>query len=121
MAAEAARHAAAQEAERIIEKQRIAFERMREEAETDEDPSTEQRQEKLDQSHGRQESLREGLECEMREWLSRQDALSADGSQDDPEAKWQHIKAKSDAAKKAVANANANLLYEVATQLSRKD
>ncbi|MGC1951908.1 MAG: cyclic nucleotide-binding domain-containing protein [Gammaproteobacteria bacterium] len=121
VAAEAARHAAAQEAERIIEKQRIAFERMREEAETDEDPLPEQRQEKLDQSHGQQESLRDRLECEMREWLSRQGALSAAGSQDDPEAKWQHIKAKSDAAKKAVANANAKLLYEVATQLSRKD
>lgn len=121
VAAEAARHAAAQEAERIIEKQTIAFERMREEAETDEDPLPEQRQEKLDQSHGQQESLRERLECEMREWLSRQGALSAAGSQDDPEAKWQHIKAKSDAAKKAVANANAKLLYEVATQLSQKD
>lgn len=174
MAAEAARSAAAEEAERIIEQEKTAFERMRKEAEI---ARQEQQQdlekeierlkealnetrrakiptgvvvgcldkprgiagevnargdkmdavarkafveEEFDQPEAGQQTLGERLECEMREWLSR-GASSVDGSQADTEAKWQRIRLRADAAKRAVQNANANLLSEVATQLSRED
>jgi CRP-like cAMP-binding protein len=176
LTAEAARHAAAQEAERLIEKQKAAFLRMRREAEAERQKQQQslekeikllkaalgetgqgrepavgaghqrmsrtvpgQESARLDKKSGKvvraalhrekvhgppreQESLGERLEREMREWVSQEGTLAADGGrEEDSEARWQRIKSKADAAKKAAQNANANLLYEVATQLSQED
>ncbi len=173
MAAEAARNAAAEEADRIIEQEKEAFERMRQEAEMErhkqqglekeiallkellgetrraKDPGggrgcraepgtvpgevsasvddvgdvapSASVQESFGQPERGQQALRERLECEMKEWLSRQGTPSADAGQAQSEANWQRIRSRADAAKKAVQSANANLLCEVATQLSRED
>lgn len=79
-------------------------------------------QHEFDRSQSEQVRLRDRLEAEMREWLSQQGAMvsAGGGSQADSEAKWQQIKSQAEATKKAVESANASLLCEVATQLSRE-